>query len=117
MANKKENASKGLGITDNAVRQHITALKRNGMVAGGETQSTGGRPERLYGLTAAGQELDYLESRRPIVCFTISPSDTPKSVTSPRSHSRPSAAIEGSRCEGEGIPSGCDRGDDEYPPR
>ena len=27
------------------------------MVAKGETQSTGGRPEHLYGLTTAGQEL------------------------------------------------------------
>jgi predicted ArsR family transcriptional regulator len=52
-----EDLSKGLGITDNAVRQHLTALERDGMVAGGETQSTGGRPERLYGLTTAGQEL------------------------------------------------------------
>jgi predicted ArsR family transcriptional regulator len=52
-----ENLSKGLGITDNAVRQHLTALERDGMVAKGETQSTGGRPEHLYGLTTAGQEL------------------------------------------------------------
>ena len=52
-----EDLSKGLGITDNAVRQHLTALERDGMVAKGETQSTGGRPEYLYGLTAAGQEL------------------------------------------------------------
>ena len=52
-----EDLSKGLGITDNAVRQHLTALERDGMVARGETQSTGGRPEHLYGLTTAGQEL------------------------------------------------------------
>jgi len=52
-----EDLSKGLGITDNAVRQHLTALERDGMVARGETQSTGGRPEHLYGLTIAGQEL------------------------------------------------------------
>ena len=52
-----EGLSKGLGITDNAVRQHLTALERDGMVAKGETQSTGGRPEHLYGLTTAGQEL------------------------------------------------------------
>jgi hypothetical protein len=38
-------------------------------------------------------------------------------LTAPRSHSRPSGAVEGSRCEGEGIPCGCDRGDAEYPPR
>jgi predicted ArsR family transcriptional regulator len=52
-----EDLSKGLGITDNAVRQHLVALQRDGMVARGETQSTGGRPEHLYGLTTAGQEL------------------------------------------------------------
>jgi len=52
-----EDLSKGLGITDNAVRQHLTALERDGMVARGETQSTGGRPEHLYGLTLEGQEL------------------------------------------------------------
>ena len=52
-----EDLSKGLGITDNAVRQHLTALERDGMVAKGETQSTGGRPEHLYGLTTAGQGL------------------------------------------------------------
>jgi predicted ArsR family transcriptional regulator len=52
-----EDLSKSLGITDNAVRQHLTALERDGMVAKGETQSTGGRPEHLYGLTTAGQEL------------------------------------------------------------
>jgi predicted ArsR family transcriptional regulator len=49
--------SKGLGITDNAVRQHLTALERDGMVAKGETQSSGGRPEQLYGLTSSGNEL------------------------------------------------------------
>jgi predicted ArsR family transcriptional regulator len=52
-----EDLSKGLGVTDNAVRQHLTALERDGMVARGETQSTGGRPEHLYRLTTTGQEL------------------------------------------------------------
>ncbi len=52
-----EDLSKGLGITDNAVRQHLTALQRDGMVARGATQATGGRPEHLYGLTSAGHEL------------------------------------------------------------
>jgi predicted ArsR family transcriptional regulator len=52
-----EDLSKELGITDNAVRQHLMALERDSMVARGATQSTGGRPEQLYGLTAAGQEL------------------------------------------------------------
>ena len=49
--------SKGLGITDNAVRQHITAFERNGMVTKGETQSSGGRTERLCHLTGSGSEL------------------------------------------------------------
>jgi predicted ArsR family transcriptional regulator len=49
--------SKGLGITDNAVRQHLTALERDGVVVKGDTQSTGGRPEQLFGLTTAGYEL------------------------------------------------------------
>jgi predicted ArsR family transcriptional regulator len=52
-----EHLSKALGITDNAVRQHLTALERDGVVLKGETQSTGGRPEHLYGLTKGGQEL------------------------------------------------------------
>src|SRR5215469_18601107 len=52
-----EDLSQGLGITANAVRQHLTALERDGLVAKGETQSSGGRPEQLYELTAAGNEL------------------------------------------------------------
>jgi len=52
-----EDLSKGLGITDNAVRQHVTALERDGLVAKGQTQSSGGRPEQLYGLTSSGNEL------------------------------------------------------------
>jgi predicted ArsR family transcriptional regulator len=52
-----EDLAKGLGITDNAVRQHLTALERDGIVVKGETQSTGGRPEQLFELTTAGHEL------------------------------------------------------------
>lgn len=52
-----EDLSNGLGITDNAVRQHLMALERDGMVAKGETQSSGGRPEQLYRLTSTGSEL------------------------------------------------------------
>jgi predicted ArsR family transcriptional regulator len=61
LENKKgltvEDLSQALGITDNAVRQHLTALERDGVVLKGETKSTGGRPEHLYGLTAVGEEL------------------------------------------------------------
>jgi predicted ArsR family transcriptional regulator len=52
-----EDLSQGLGITANAVRQHLTALERDGLVAKGETQSSGGRPEQLYELTPTGNEL------------------------------------------------------------
>ena len=45
-----------LAISRNAVRQHITALERDGLVARGATQPTGGRPEQLYVLTESGQE-------------------------------------------------------------
>lgn len=45
-----------LTISRNAVRQHVTALERDGLVAKGVTQPSGGRPEQLYVLTAEGNE-------------------------------------------------------------
>jgi len=49
--------SKSLGISHNAVRQHLTALLARGFVARGAAVRTGGRPEYLYVLTDAGREL------------------------------------------------------------
>jgi predicted ArsR family transcriptional regulator len=50
--------AEALGLTDNAVRMHIAALHRDGIVAQvGSQRDTGGKPARLYGLTAAGEEL------------------------------------------------------------
>jgi predicted ArsR family transcriptional regulator len=47
-----------LGLTDNAVRMHVAALHRDGIVEPVGTQrDTGGKPARLYGLTRAGAEL------------------------------------------------------------
>lgn len=46
-----------LGITSNAVRQHLAALENERLVSHGESRPSGGRPEQLYVLTAAGQEL------------------------------------------------------------
>ncbi|HJW27568.1 MAG TPA: winged helix-turn-helix transcriptional regulator [Rhodocyclaceae bacterium] len=46
-----------LGITSNAVRQHLAALENEGLVTHGESRPSGGRPEQLYVLTTAGQEL------------------------------------------------------------
>ena len=47
-----------LGLTDNAVRMHIAALHRDGIVDQvGTERETGGKPARLYGLTPEGEEL------------------------------------------------------------
>jgi predicted ArsR family transcriptional regulator len=46
-----------LGISRNAVRQHLTALERDGFVARGDTRATGRRPEQLYVLTPRGREI------------------------------------------------------------
>jgi predicted ArsR family transcriptional regulator len=45
-----------LDISRNAVRQHLTSLERDGLVAKGKTQPSGGRPEQLFVLTPAGEE-------------------------------------------------------------
>lgn len=47
-----------LGVTDNAVRTHVAALSRDGIIEPVGTQrDTGGKPARLYALTDAGEEL------------------------------------------------------------
>ena len=47
-----------LGLTDNAVRMHIAALHRDGIVDQvGTERDTGGKPARLYGLTPEGEDL------------------------------------------------------------
>jgi predicted ArsR family transcriptional regulator len=48
--------SRRLSITRNAVRQHVTAMENDGLVAPGSTRPSGGRPEQLYVLTEAGRE-------------------------------------------------------------
>lgn len=45
-----------LAITRNAVRQHITAMERDGLVRHVAMRPTGRRPSRAYGLTQAGGE-------------------------------------------------------------
>ena len=50
--------SKALRLTDNAVRTHIAALRRDGIIEDVGTQrETGGKPARMYGLTPEGEEL------------------------------------------------------------
>lgn len=47
-----------LGLTDNAVRIHVAALGRDGIVEQvGTHRDTGGKPARLYALTKEGEEL------------------------------------------------------------
>lgn len=47
-----------VGISDNAVRSHISALQRDGVVEeAGVERSTGGKPAQLYALTREGEEL------------------------------------------------------------
>lgn len=48
--------AQALNISRNAVRQHLTSLERDGIVAKGMTQPSGGRPEQLYVLTNEGNE-------------------------------------------------------------
>jgi len=46
-----------VGITHNAVRQHLTALLAQGFVARGEAIPSGGRPRACFVLMPAGREL------------------------------------------------------------
>ncbi len=45
-----------LGVTRTAVRQHLTALERDGEVTRAGARPSGGRPQHLYVLTEAGAE-------------------------------------------------------------
>ncbi len=45
-----------VGITRNAVRQHITSMERDGLVRHMAMRPSGRRPSRAYGLTVAGGE-------------------------------------------------------------
>lgn len=48
--------AQALGVTRTAVRQHLAALMRDGLVASGATRASGGRPQRLFVLTDDGKE-------------------------------------------------------------
>jgi predicted ArsR family transcriptional regulator len=50
--------ARSVRLTDNAVRTHVAALERDGLVEHVGTQrDTGGKPARVYSLTAEGEEL------------------------------------------------------------
>lgn len=46
-----------LGLTDNAVRAHLAALERDGLVRQGELRRTGGKPSFTYDLTSEAERL------------------------------------------------------------
>jgi predicted ArsR family transcriptional regulator len=47
-----------LGITDNAVRVHVAAMQRDGLVqSAGVERGTGGKPAQLYEITPEAEEL------------------------------------------------------------
>ena len=46
-----------LGVTRTAIRQHLAALERDGLVMRGATRPTGRRPEQLHQLTHHAKEL------------------------------------------------------------
>jgi predicted ArsR family transcriptional regulator len=48
--------ARALGVTRTAVRQHLAASMRDGLVALGGVRASGGRPNQLYVLTDAGRE-------------------------------------------------------------
>ena len=48
--------AQALGVTRTAVRQHLSASMRDGLVARGKDRASGGRPNQLYVLTDAGKE-------------------------------------------------------------
>lgn len=52
-----EELCRALGVTHNAVRQHLTALMGCGFVARGQSAPSGGRPRACYVLQPAGREL------------------------------------------------------------
>src|SRR5690606_19927832 len=45
-----------IGVSRNAIRQHITGLERDGLVKPIAVRRTGRRPSRAYGLTELGGE-------------------------------------------------------------
>ncbi|MGH8463690.1 MAG: helix-turn-helix transcriptional regulator [Pseudomonas sp.] len=52
-----EELARQLSVTRTAVRQHLAALERDGLVVRGELRATGRRPEQLHRLSPRGREL------------------------------------------------------------
>jgi predicted ArsR family transcriptional regulator len=52
-----EELAQALGLTDNAVRAHLTTLERDGLIQASGRRRGVSKPAALYGLTAAAEEL------------------------------------------------------------
>ena len=61
-----EDLRKTLGITDNAVRAHLAALERDGIVHQASTRPSGRRPAVLYDLTEAA-ERSFSQAYLPVL--------------------------------------------------
>jgi predicted ArsR family transcriptional regulator len=48
--------ARAVGVTRTAVRQHLSSLMRDELVAPGDARPSGGRPKRLFVLTDGGKE-------------------------------------------------------------
>ncbi|HEU5431514.1 MAG TPA: ArsR family transcriptional regulator, partial [Thermomicrobiales bacterium] len=52
-----DDLARALGLTDNAVRAHLTALERDGLIRQGEPRRTGGKPAFTWTLAPAADRL------------------------------------------------------------
>lgn len=52
-----DDLARELGLTDNAIRTHLTALERDGLVVQGESRRGVGKPAFTYGLTPEAERL------------------------------------------------------------
>jgi DeoR family suf operon transcriptional repressor len=63
--------ARALHLTDNAVRLHVAALRRDGIVRDiGAVRDTGGKPARIYGLTPEGEEL-FPKAYAPVLAMFV----------------------------------------------
>lgn len=58
-----------LGVTRTAIRQHLAALERDGLVMRGATRPTGRRPEQLHQLTDHAKEVHWAAQQQS--CLSV----------------------------------------------
>ncbi len=86
-----------LGLTDNAIRAHLTGLERDGLVRQGELRRGGGKPSFTYELTDAAERL-FPKAYGPILAGLLGvlverlPSDELESILREAGHRVPTGA-------------------------